>query len=98
MAAQALGYGLPIVGSAVGGIRDVVEDGTNGLLVPPGDAPALAAALGRITDATLRCRLRAGVDGAVRRWSWSSYAAALQALIEEVVAPDGPSRPGAAGG
>jgi glycosyltransferase involved in cell wall biosynthesis len=43
--AEALASGLPIVGSATGGIPDLVEHGSNGLLVPPGDIHALAGAI-----------------------------------------------------
>jgi L-malate glycosyltransferase len=41
---------LPVVASAVGGIPEVIEDGVTGLLVPPDDAHALAAALARLID------------------------------------------------
>ena len=43
--AEALASGLPIVSSPIGGIPDLVEHGTNGLLVTPGDVTGLAAAI-----------------------------------------------------
>jgi glycogen synthase len=43
--AEALASGLPIVGSTVGGIPELVEHGTNGLLVSPGDTEGLAQAI-----------------------------------------------------
>ncbi|MCL6592019.1 MAG: glycosyltransferase [Firmicutes bacterium] len=48
----------PIIATTVGGIPEVVEDGVNGLLVPPGDIPALASALERlIGDPLMQDRL-----------------------------------------
>lgn len=47
---EAMACGLPVVGSAVGGIRTTVVDGVTGILVPPDDPPALAAALARLHD------------------------------------------------
>jgi len=60
IAADALAFGRPVIGSAVEGLTDVVEDGHNGLLVPPGDAAALARAMARFVSEGLGPRLSAG--------------------------------------
>ena len=46
--AEALASGLPVVGSSVGAIPEIVEQGNNGLLVRPGDVRALADAIARL--------------------------------------------------
>ena len=43
--AEAMAAGLPTVATNIGGCREVVRDGLTGLLVPPGDAPALTEAV-----------------------------------------------------
>ena len=48
--AEALASGLPIIGSSIGGIPDLVEHGTNGLLVKPGNIEALAGAIRYLAD------------------------------------------------
>ena len=47
---EAMAAGAPVVASAVGGNPEVVQDGVNGLLVRPGDASGLGAALARVRD------------------------------------------------
>jgi glycosyltransferase involved in cell wall biosynthesis len=55
---EAMSAGLPVVASALSGIPELVVDGSSGLTVPPGDAPAIAAALRRLhDDPELRRRL-----------------------------------------
>jgi glycosyltransferase involved in cell wall biosynthesis len=55
---EAMMHGAACVGTRAGGIPEVVEDGTTGLLVPPEDPAALAEALARLVgDAPLRRRM-----------------------------------------
>jgi glycosyltransferase involved in cell wall biosynthesis len=65
VAIEALGAGRPVVSSRVGGVADVVSDGTDGLLCDPGDVEGLATALAALaTDHELRGRL--GENGRAR--------------------------------
>lgn len=55
---EAMALGLPVIASAVGGLREAVRDGENGYLVAPGDTDAIADRLGRLLgDPVLRRRL-----------------------------------------
>jgi glycosyltransferase involved in cell wall biosynthesis len=85
VAAQALGAGLPIVASAVGGLTDVVHDGANGILVSPGAPDELASALARLLDGELRSLLARGSREASSRWTWDGYAAELENLVEHAL-------------
>ncbi len=62
---EAMALGLPLVVSAVGGIQEVVTDGVEGLLVPPGDPARFAAAYRRLADDPVE-RQRLG-EAAARR-------------------------------
>jgi glycosyltransferase involved in cell wall biosynthesis len=84
---EAMSYGVPVIGSDVGGITDIVTSGESGLLVPPGNPAALAAAIQRLaTDPVFASRLgQAGQrrvredfswPAIVRRWE-ECYAAAV---------------------
>lgn len=63
---EALAVGTPVIASDVGGVRELVRDGDNGLLVPAGDGLALAAAVERyVRDPGLQARMRAAAAPSV---------------------------------
>jgi glycosyltransferase involved in cell wall biosynthesis len=70
-------YGLPVVASRVGTFGAQVRDGVDGLLVPPGDGQALAAALRTLAAPGVLETLRAGVPPVDARGPWRDYVAAL---------------------
>ncbi|WP_366518062.1 glycosyltransferase [uncultured Georgenia sp.] len=86
---EAAACGRPLVGSAVGGLLDSVDDGRTGLLVPPRDPVALAAAVTALLADPAR---RTAVGAAARaraedRFSWRQVATATESAYVDVVAP-----------
>ena len=71
---EAMASGLPVLSCVAVGVMDCIRDGENGLLVQPGDVPALAAALRRlIAEPALRVRLAdAALEECRRTYSWDS--------------------------
>src|SRR5699024_1209089 len=63
-AREAMAHGRPVVATAVGGLRDAVQDGVTGVLVPPGDVGALREAM---RDLLADRGRRAALGGAARR-------------------------------
>jgi glycosyltransferase involved in cell wall biosynthesis len=71
---ESMGHGLVPVVSPVGSIGEVVQDGENGLLVPPGDVPALTAALeSLLVDDGLRARLAKSARSTVEPFAVENY-------------------------
>jgi glycosyltransferase involved in cell wall biosynthesis len=84
---EALAVGTPVVATATGGVAEIVRDGQNGLLVQPGDAGALAAAIRRyFADEALRGRLRAAAAQSVSEYAPERVYAQLEAVLEQAAA------------
>jgi glycosyltransferase involved in cell wall biosynthesis len=84
---EAAGCGRPVVGSAVGGLLDTIDDGVTGLLVPPRDPVALAAALQALRDDPARRRRlgRAARHRAELRYGWPAVGRATLAAYRTIV-------------
>lgn len=71
VAVEAMACGTPVVASHAGGLTFTVEDGVTGILVPPGDFEALAAAIDRLLqDPGLRDRLGRQAHISAQRFAW----------------------------
>jgi glycosyltransferase involved in cell wall biosynthesis len=81
---EAFCRGRPVLGTRVGGILDLVEDGVNGVLVDPGDTEALAAALVAVlAKRELAVALAEGARRSAERWLQTpeQYAERVRALV-----------------
>jgi glycosyltransferase involved in cell wall biosynthesis len=84
---EAFCRGRPVVGSRVGGIPDLVEDGRTGVLVEPGNARALADALVQVlSDPAYAGRLGAAAHAAAAQWvaTPEDFARRMRELVDRV--------------
>jgi len=84
---EAMGAGVPVVATAVGGVPELIQDGLTGYLVQPGDAEALAQ---RITFALQDRTARRSIAERGRRFVMNSFGAqkmveAVQGLYDELM-------------
>jgi glycosyltransferase involved in cell wall biosynthesis len=83
---EALAVGTPVVAAAVGALPDLVRDGETGLLVPPGNAAALAAAICRLlADGSLRRRLGEGGRRLAAGYTLTAHAEAVEAIYADAI-------------
>ncbi len=88
---EALSRGRAVVAARVGGIPDAVEDGVNGVLVAPEEAPALANALRRVlSDRGVAERLGEGAARSAERWRMTpeAWAQGVRELVDRALSLD----------
>jgi glycosyltransferase involved in cell wall biosynthesis len=83
---EAMAGGMPVITTETCGMPDVVEDGFNGLLIPPADARALEEAVVRLANSEeLRSALGRAARECIRRYTWERAARQLEALYFRVI-------------
>ncbi|HFE54124.1 MAG TPA: glycosyltransferase, partial [Bacteroidetes bacterium] len=80
---MAYAYGVPVITTSVGGLPEVVEEGRTGLLVPPGDAGALAQTIVRFCRDFEGSAWSEAVQQKRRLLSWDRVAQAVEELAQE---------------
>ena len=89
---EAFASGTPAVASDIAGYRDVVRDGVDGVLVPPGDATALGEVLHSLGgDPERRALMRTQARERAERFAWPRVASELASVYEEAAAMPEPS-------
>ena len=84
--------GRPLVATDVGGVREIVTDGTSGLVVEPGDTAALGAAIVRALGPEGAAFGKAARADAEQRFTFDRFGVEMAALYETLMADHGPTK------
>ena len=85
VAPRALGRGIPVLSTRVGGLGEVIEDGVNGRLVEPGSHYEITRVLHELADPDRLATLTDGARRTAGRYTWAGYVKTLEALMIEVL-------------
>lgn len=90
---EAMAAGTPVVAANSGGVPDVVRDGFNGHLFPPGDAVIAAAAIRRLLDDPIaRELLRVAGRREAERWTWAAATEDLRRWYRRAIELETPAK------
>jgi len=79
----AFGFNKPVVGTNVGGLSEVLEDGETGYLVPPGDSTALARAIIRFFQENVGSRFAERIALEKTERSWPRLIRLIERMVDE---------------
>jgi len=87
---EAMAMQVPVVATRIGGAAEIIDDEADGLIVPPGDASALAGAIGRLLkDPVLRRQMeRAGRSKVIKRFTELKLATDTMAVYRKMLEPE----------
>jgi glycosyltransferase involved in cell wall biosynthesis len=81
VALTAFHFARPVIATSVGGLPEIIEEGVNGMLVPPEDPAALARAIDVFFTRTDRDTMERHAAAAARKYSWEEYGALMKRLL-----------------
>jgi glycosyltransferase involved in cell wall biosynthesis len=81
VALTAFHFARPVIATRVGGLPEIIEEGRNGMLIPPEDPSALARAVDAFFARSDREQLERHAAASARKYSWEEYAALFRRLL-----------------
>ncbi len=81
VALTAFHFGRPVIATNVGGLPEIIEEGVNGMLIPPENPAALAKAVDAFFARTDREAMERHAADAARKYSWEEYGAVFRRLV-----------------
>jgi glycosyltransferase involved in cell wall biosynthesis len=82
VALTAFHFARPVIATTVGGLPEVIDEGRNGMLIPPEDPPAIARAVDSFFKRDDRDAMEAAAAESAARYSWPEYSAVFIRLLD----------------